>query len=98
MMSTRQVKIPGLWARRLDEDLVLELDVVEPEMLEADVAKRIHEADVVEGGMLMSMSMAISTDSLVDYKDRRVGDTLTNVAPMFSEMLNKVLLKTISMR
>ena len=48
-MPTQEVKMPGLWARRLVEDEVVELDVVEPEMLEPDVARCIHEADVVEG-------------------------------------------------
>ena len=58
MMSTEAMKTTGLWARRLEQDAVLELDVVEPETLEPDVAKCIHEPDVVEGRMAMSKAMS----------------------------------------
>ena len=50
-MPTQELKMPGLWARRLAEDEVVERDVVPPEMLEPDVARCIHEADKVEGPM-----------------------------------------------
>ena len=58
MMPTQESKMPGLWARRLAEDEVVELDVVEPEMPEPDVARCIHEADKVEGPKPMIMDVA----------------------------------------
>ena len=76
-------------ARRLVEDEVADLDVVEPEMLEPDVAIRIHEADVVEGQMVLSM--AISTDGLVAREYRLEDDTPVDVAPMLSKMSEEVM-------
>ena len=55
MMSTEAMKTTCLWARRLEQDPVLEFDVVEPEMLEPDVTRCIHEGDVVEGPVPMLM-------------------------------------------
>ena len=88
-MSTEAMKTTGLWARRLEQDAVLELDVVEPEMLEPDVARCIHEADVVEGPM--PMLMAISRWRREGRKDRLEDDTPVDVAPMVSRMSMRVV-------
>ena len=88
-VSAKVVKMPGLWARRLVEHEVVKLDVVESVMPEDVKGSRIYEAGPVEGRMVMSM--AISTDGLVDHKDRRVDDALAEVAPMLSKMSVEVM-------
>ena len=81
--------MPGLWARRLVEDEVVELDVVDPVMAKDVVANRIYEADLVEGRM--AMSKAISKDGLVAREDRLEDDTPLDVAPMVSRMSMEVM-------
>ena len=68
MMSTEAMKTTSLWARRLEQDAMLELDVVKPEMMEPVVARCIHKADKADGPM--PMLMAISRDGLVAREDR----------------------------
>ena len=74
--------MPSLWARRLAEDEVVELDVVEPVMAEDVVANCINEADLVEGRM--PMPKAISKDGLVVREDRRDDDASADVLLMLS--------------
>ena len=83
-MPMQELKLPGLWARRLAEDEVVELDVVQPEMLEPDVARCIHKADKADGPM--PMPMAISTDGLVARKDRCEDDALADALLIFPRM------------
>ena len=84
MVSTEAMKMTGQWARRLEQDAVLEFDVVEPEMLEPDFAKCIHESDEVEDPM--PMSMAISRWRREGRRDRLEDDTPVDAAPMVSRM------------
>ena len=81
--------MPGLWARRLAEDEVVERDVVQPEMLEPVVARCIHKADKAEGPM--PMLMAISRDGLVAREDRLDDDTSADVLLMPSKTSVEVM-------
>ena len=76
--------MPGLWARRLAEDEVVERDVVQPEMLEPVVARCIHKADKADGPM--PMLMAISRDGLVAREDRLDDETSADVLLIFPKM------------
>ena len=73
--------MPGLWARRLAVDEVVEREVVQPEMLEPDVASK---ADKAEGPM--PMLMAISKDGLVAREDRCEDDALADALLIFLKM------------
>ena len=83
-MPMQELKMPGLWARRLAEDEVVERDVVPPEMLEPDVVICIHEADVVEGLDLMSKVM--SKSYLVAREGRCGDDALADALLLFPKM------------
>ena len=84
LMSTEAMKTTSLWARRLEQDAVVELDVIESVMPEDVVVNRIYEADLVEGRMVMSKAM--SKGYLVAREGRCDDDTSAVVAPMVSRM------------
>ena len=83
-MPTQESKMPSLWARRLAEDEVVELNVIESVMPEDVVVNCIYEADLVEGRMVMSKAM--SKGYLVAREGRCDDDTSAVVAPMVSRM------------
>ena len=78
------MSMPSLWARRLAEDEVVELDVVESVMPEDVVVNRIHEADPAEDRM--AMPKAMSKSCLVAREGRCDDDTSADVAPKVSGM------------
>ena len=82
--ETKGMSMPSLWARRLAEDEVVELDVVESVMPEDVVVNRIYEADPAEDRM--AMSKAMSKSCRVARVDRCDDDTSAVVAPMVSRM------------
>ena len=85
-MSASMVEAPD---PGLVEDEVVERDVVQPEMLEPDVARCIHKADRAEGPM--PMLMAISRWRRGGHRDRLEDDTPVDVAPMVSRMSMEVV-------
>ena len=56
--ETEEMRTPGLGPWRLVQGGALELDVVDSAMIVPDVAKRIHEADLVEDPMPMLMAIS----------------------------------------
>ena len=64
-------------------------DRIDPAMMVPDVAKRIHEAGLVED--TLPMSMAISRWRREGRRDRPEDDTAVDVAPMVSKMSREAM-------